>query len=455
MRRPRLILWSIIFLTLLAVVVDFPKVPIKFQLGPLKIDTILSHPRIDFSKIGIPLKRDLEPKLGLDLQGGAHLVLLADMKDIAPEDRNNALDSAEQVIERRVNLFGVTEPVIQTAKIAGDYRIIVELPGVTDVSQALNLIGKTAQLDFREPIGASPSATMAAFEQNFKKTDLTGKDLKRAQLSFSQQTGEPQVSLEFNSDGAKKFEEITAKNVQKPVAIYLDNELISAPTVQEKITGGSAVITGKFTTAEAKNLAIQLNAGALPIPIKVIEQRNVGPTLGAASIQKSFIAGGIGFSIIVLFMLANYGLNGLLANVALLIYTVIVFAIFKTLPVTLTLAGIAGFILSIGMAVDANILIFERIREEIRWGKEKEAAIDLGFNRAWSSIRDSNISSLITCTILFWMGIGIIRGFALTLAIGILVSMFSAITITRTFLRLIYLSRSERRKNTNSDHGNS
>ncbi|OGD85761.1 protein-export membrane protein SecD, partial [Candidatus Curtissbacteria bacterium RBG_16_39_7] len=395
-------------------------------------------PQIDFSKIGIPFKRDLEPKLGLDLQGGAHLVLLADMKDITPEDRDNALDAAEQVIERRVNLFGVTEPVIQTAKVGGDYRVIVELPGVTDVSQALNLIGKTAQLDFREPIEASPSATLAAFEQNFKKTDLTGKDLRRAQLSFSQETGEPQVSLEFNSDGAKKFEEITTKNVQKQVAIFLDDEIISAPTVQEKITGGNAVITGQFTTSEAKNLAIQLNAGALPIPIKVIEQRNVGPTLGAASIEKSFIAGGIGFLIIVLFMIANYGFNGFLADFALLIYTAIVFAIFKTLPVTLTLAGIAGFILSIGMAVDANILIFERIREEIRWGKEKEAAIDLGFNRAWSSIRDSNISSLITCAILFWMGIGIIRGFALTLAIGILVSMFSAVTVTRTFLKVIY-----------------
>jgi len=438
MRRPRTLLWLIIFLTIIAVVVDFPKTPVKTQLGPIKINTILSHPQVDFSKIGIPFKRDLEPKLGLDLKGGAHLVLSADMTNVASEDRNNALDSVEQVIERRVNLFGVTEPVIQTAKVAGDYRIIVELPGVTDVSQALNLIGKTAQLDFREPIEASPSATLSAFEQNFKKTNLTGKDLKRAQLSFSQQTGEPQVSLEFNSEGAKKFEEITGRNVQKQVAIFLDNEIISAPKVQEKITGGNAVITGKFTTAEAKNLAIQLNAGALPVPIKVIEQRNVGPTLGTVSIQKSIIAGVVGLVIIVLFMIVNYGLNGVLADIALLIYTAIVFAMFKIIPVTLTLAGIAGFILSIGMAVDANILIFERIKEEIRWGKEKEAAIDLGFKRAWSSIRDSNISSLITCAILFWMGIGIIRGFALTLAIGILVSMFSAITITRTFLKFIY-----------------
>jgi len=441
MRRPRLTFWLIICLTILAFVVDFPKVPVKLQFGPLKIDTFFSHPQINLRKIGIPLERDLEPKLGLDLQGGVHLVLLADMKDITPEDRNNALDAAEQIIERRVNLFGVAEPLIQTAKVGGDYRIIVELPGVTDVSQALNLIGKTAQLDFREPVEASPSATISAFEQNFKKTNLTGKDLKRAQLSFSQQTGEPQVSLEFNSEGAKKFEEITGRNVKKTVAIYLDDELISAPTVQEKITGGNAVITGRFTTAEAKNLAIQLNAGALPVPIKVVEQRNVGPTLGAASIQKSFVAGVVGLLIIVFFMIANYGLNGLLADIALLIYTAVVFAIFKILPVTLTLAGIAGFILSIGMAVDANILIFERIKEEIRWGKEKEAAIDLGFNRAWSSIRDSNISSLITCAILFWMGIGIIRGFALTLAIGILVSMFSAITVTKTFLKLIYKKR--------------
>lgn len=368
------------------------------------------------------------------------MVLAADMKEVSEKDRDDALESAKTIIERRVNLFGVSEPVIQSSKTAGEYRILVELPGVTDVSQALNLIGKTAQLDFRESQEASSSATLSGTIQSFKKTGLTGKELKRASVTFSPQTSKPEVSLEFNGEGAKKFEEITGRNVQRPMAIFLDDELITnpPPVVREKITGGNAVISGEFTTKEANNLAIQLNAGALPTPIKVIEQRNVGPTLGAESVQKSLIAGAIGLGLVAVFMIVYYGFSGFLATLALILYTGIVFGLFKLIPVTLTLAGIAGFILSIGMAVDANVLIFERIREEIRWGKGKQAAIDLGFNRAWSSIRDSNVSSLITASILFWLGTGQVRGFALALSVGILVSMFSAITVTRTLLRFVY-----------------
>lgn len=438
MRRPRLALFLIVLLSLLVLVIDLPRIPLKFSLGPLKVDMILAHPKIDLSKLGLGFKRDLEPKLGLDLQGGTHLVLVADMKELKEEDRDAALESVTEIIERRVNLFGATEPVIQSAKTSGEYRIIVELPGVTDVSQALNLIGKTAQLDFREPSQATSAATISALAQSYKKTGLTGKELKRATVTFSAQTSEPQVSLEFNPEGAKKFEELTGRNVGSPLAIFLDDELISAPTVQQQITGGQAVITGQFTISEAKNLAIQLNAGALPTPIKVVEQRNVGPTLGAESVQRSLVAGAIGLGLVAVFMVIYYGFPGVLATLALLLYTGMTFGLFKLIPITLTLAGIAGFILSIGMAVDANVLIFERMREEIRWGKSRQAAIDLGFMRAWSSIRDSNVASLITATILFWLGTGSVRGFALALSIGILVSMFSAIIVTRTFLRVIY-----------------
>lgn len=429
---PRKLIWVIILLTVIAVFVDLPKpLPFGFQ-----------RPDVDIRFGGFRVFRDFEPRLGLDLQGGAHLVFEADTSNVADSDKDSALESAKTVIERRINLFGATEPVIQTARVGESRRIIVEIPGVSDANSAINLIGQTAQLSFWE-LGASPSAnlkiaTSSAFGPFSKKTELIGKDLKRAQATFSQETGEPQVTVDFTSEGGRKFAEITSRNVGRQVAIVLDDQIISAPTVQEAITQGTAVISGGFTIDEAKGLSIQLNAGALPVPIKIIQQRNVGATLGAESIQKSLVAGGIGISIVILFMIAYYGLPGVLASLALIMYALVTFAIFKFIPITLTLAGIAGFILSIGMAVDANILIFERMKEEIRWGKKRIPAIEAGFARAWTSIRDSNISSLITSGILYYFGTGLVRGFALTLGIGILMSMFSAIVVTRTFLRLIY-----------------
>lgn len=428
-------LWLIILLALVVFVLDFPKTPVKFSVGPVKINTVLVHPTINLRKIGLPVKRDLEPKLGLDLAGGVHLVLAPDLSKISEQDKKTAAESAKEVIERRVNLFGVSEPVVQLAKVAAEYQIIVELPGIANVQQAIDLIGKTAQLEFREPLTVSSAATLAATPEDFKSTGLTGADLTKAQVTFSSQTGLPQVSLQFSDAGAKKFEAITARNVSKPLAIFLDNELISAPNVQETISGGQAVINGQFTTSEAKRLTIQLNAGALPVPITIAAQQNIGAALGVESVQKSLTAAGIGIFVVAVFMILNYGTLGGLAVVALLLYCGIVFALFKLIPVTLTLAGIAGFILSIGMAVDANILIFERMAEEIRWGNSKLTAIEAGFNRAWSSIRDSNISSLITAFILYWFGTGIVKGFALTLAVGILVSMFSAIFVTKTLIR--------------------
>ncbi|MBI5045086.1 MAG: protein translocase subunit SecD [Candidatus Levybacteria bacterium] len=396
----------------------------------------------------VNLSQDVSFRKGLDLEGGTSVTLRADMKSVPADQRNDALDSAKDVIEKRINLFGVSEPVIQTSLVNKDYRVIVEIPGVTDVNQAISLIGRTAQLSFWEE-GASGSAKADSKKvlplgvdqvlgQDAHQTDLSGKDLKKAAVTFDPNTGEPQVQLTFTSDGARKFGEITKRNVGKIVGIVLDNTLIQAPRVNEPILAGTAQITGAFTIPQAKALQIQLNAGALPVSLSVLEQRTIGATLGDETVAKSLIAGFVGFGVIVIFMVSLYGRLGIVASLALIIYTLITLTIFRLVPVTLTLAGIAGFILSIGIAVDANILIFERMREEMRKGRSEHASLDLGFSKAWASIRDSNIASLITSAILMMFGTGIVRGFALTLAIGVLVSLFSAIIVTRTLLRIVY-----------------
>lgn len=418
----RYISWLIIVLVGTAVFIDLP------GSLPRVMGYQFSRPAIDFNLFGIKFYRDLEIKEGLDLAGGTHLVLQADMERIQPLDRDAALASLKGIIERRVDLFGVSEPVVQTAKEGGHFRVLVELAGIKDVNQAVELVGKTADLSFRE-MPATDSGKMVA-------TNLSGKDLRKAEPAFDLSTGGPIVRLNFSAEGGAKFEEITKRNLNKQLAIFLDDQLLMAPRVESVISGGQAVISGKFTAAQTKQMAILLNSGALPAPVKVVEQRSVGATLGKESVERSLAAGLIGLSIVALFMIGNYGKLGLFANMALIIYALLVLAIFKIIPVTLTLAGIAGFILSIGMAVDANILIFERMREEVAWGKSKLAAIELGFSRAFPSIRDSNVSSLITCAILYWFGSGPVRGFAVTLAIGILVSLFTAVTVTRTLLRV-------------------
>jgi len=432
--KPKVVIWLIVVITFLSLLVDLPKLPLNYQI----FKTFHTNDLLD----KFPLK------LGLDLQGGVQLILQTQMDKIGPKDRDSALDSARGVIEKRVNLYGVSEAVVQASKVGEERRILVELPGLKDASSAAKLVGKTAQLDFREiPASRSAEASTSAIPSVFfaTPTGLTGADLKRAQVTFgsskSAKSG-PQVAIEFNDAGSKKFAEITKRNIGKPLAIFLDNEIVSAPTVQQEIDGGNAVITGQFTTAQAKDLAIQLNAGALPVPIKILEERSIGPTLGAISVHKSLVAGIIGLVIVMLYMALYYKLLGIIADIALIIYAVISLAIFKTgffilPPVTLTLAGIAGFILSIGMAVDANILIFERMGEERRWGKSNIRALELGFERAWSSIWASNMSSLMTAAILYGVGSSLVRGFAVTLIIGILVSLFTAIIVTRTFLRLI------------------
>lgn len=393
-------------------------------------------------------------KLGLDLQGGSHLIYQADLSKIEEEDYGFAMEGLRDVIERRVNLFGVTEPVVQI-EIAGDnYRLIIELAGIKNVSEAIQMIGQTPYLEFREPrpdyeefIEENREKLEAGeieFEELFQPSPLTGRYLEEAKIDFHPTTYEPSVSLQFNEEGAKIFEELTEKHVDKPLAAYIDDILISAPIVREKISGGKAQITGRFTVQEARELARNLNAGALPVPIKLISQQTIGPTLGAISLQKSLKAGIIGFLAVILFMIIFYRLPGLLASISLMIYVVLILALFKMIPVTLTLAGIAGFILSIGIAIDANVLIFSRMREERREGKGFEKIIEDGFNRAWPSIRDSNLTTLIVALILFGFGTSFVKGFAFTLGLGILISLFSAIFITRNLLRCFLNTRFEK-----------
>jgi len=497
----------------------------------------------------------LKVHLGLDLQGGVHLVYETDTSGIPDKDKEYAIEGARDVIERRVNIFGVTEPQIQTAKAGSEWRIIVELPGVTNVEEALKMIGQTPILEFKEKgkkreltaeekeiidkfnksqlqkarsvlerikagedfaslarefsqdpgskdkggdlgwftrgvmvpefekavfedlskgeVSSEPVETEFGYhlikkederinEQGeievkarhilFSKqkkdvtpstwvyTGLSGQQLKTARLSFDQQN-RPQVALEFNKQGAKLFKEITERNVGKPVAIFLDGVPLSIPTVQEVIPSGRAVITGNFSIAEAKELAKDLAAGALPVPIKLISQQKIGPTLGRVSLEQSFLAGIFGLAMVMAFMLYFYRGKGAAACAALIIYCLVVLAIFKLIPVTLTLAGIAGFIISIGMAVDANVLIFERIKDERKQGKEPMVALRAGFQHAWTAIRDSNITSLIVCLILYQFGRGLVKGFGLTLGIGIVISMLSAVFVTRLFLELSQTSK--------------
>jgi protein-export membrane protein SecD len=441
----RLIFIGIIILALAAGFLDYPRAWNKAA------DWINAYKnKISLTKgiTNIPQYFNVPFRLGLDLQGGTHLVYEADLSQIEKSRYEEAMQGVRDVIERRINLFGVAEPLVQVDKVGSHFRLIVELAGIKDIHQAIQMIGETPSLDFREEKGANETQAIldrqkqgdqaALLEDPYfgQPTALTGKYLQNAQVSFDQNTNKPEIDLQFNDEGAKLFEELTSKNVNKRVAIYLDGQPISAPTVQEAISGGKARITGTFTLEEAKTLVQRLNAGALPVPIKLVNQETIGASLGEVSLQQSLLAGLIGLFAVAVFMMLWYRLPGLLAVLALLVYTAIILAIFKLIPVTLTLAGIAGLILSIGMAVDANILIFERMKEELKAGKSLGGAIEEGFKRAWTSIRDSNVSSLITCLILFWFGTSVIKGFALTLAIGILISLFSAITVTRTFLRL-------------------
>ncbi len=397
--------------------------------------------------------------LGLDLKGGSQLLYKADLSKKAPSITDEeAMSSVIEKIQLRVNRYGITEPVIQRQ---GADRILIQLPGVEDITEAINLIGKTALLDFREqkvdengnPVlddmgnWVFKDEPAKAERRDGIERELTGEYLKRARMNIDPYQG-PLVVIEWDSEGGYLFEQITRRNLQKPLAIFLDNELISAPVVRSVIQAGTlGQIEGDFTMKEAETLANQLNSGALDVPLAIIGQENVDPTLGADSIQKSKLAAIIGIILLLLFMLIYYRLPGLIACVSLGIYGAFLLAIFSAFPLTLTLSGIAGAILSLGMAVDANILIFERMKEELRGGRTLGAAAEAGFDRAWTAIRDSNITTFIACAVLIWLGMSVrfhasmVSGFAITLFIGVALSMFTAIVITRTFLRLIVGSR--------------
>ncbi|MCL5003727.1 MAG: protein translocase subunit SecD [Patescibacteria group bacterium] len=449
--NPRTVLWLIVSVTLIAVFLDLPAIPVKFDYGPIKVDTSIGGYEINL--FNGAFTRDLKIKEGLDISGGVRVTLRADMASISADRRTEALDSVKSVLERRVNLFGVSEPNVQTLRVGSDYRVVVELPGVYDTSQALSLIGQTAKLEFKEfDAEATKSANPKTLTVNdvYKPTGLTGADLKRAYLTFDQTSGAPQVGFDLTADGGQKFKKVTEELLKKPspqervLAIFLDGVPISTPEVTAVISN-QGVITGNFTSDQAKDLALKLNAGALPVPIGVIAQENIGATLGRDSVNRSVFAGAVGLIIVAVFMAGLYGRFGLIADVALIIYGLLTLAIYKLTPVVLTLPGIAGFLLSIGMAVDANILIFERIKEELRWGKSLRPAMELGFGRAWTSIRDANMATLITCFVLFnplgWSFLntsGPVRGFALTLALGVLLSLFTGIVVSRTLIRVFY-----------------
>lgn len=410
---------------------------LQFSLGSFKVDQAISQP---FSFL-----RRFKLVKGLDLAGGVHLMFKAEMDQVPEKDRDQALVSLRDNIERRVNLFGATEALVQTSFSADQHRLIVELPGVVNVDQAIDLVGRTAQLNFRESVDLPPEATESAtiYDLFAGETELSGRHLVKAEVQFNPNTGKPEVGLEFNSEGKDLFAEITKRNIEKPLAIFLDDVLVSAPQVREPIVDGKAAISGDFDLKQSKSLVSQLNAGALPVPIELIERRQIGPTLGAESVEKSMRAGLIGLGAVVLFMMIYYRGLGVLASLGLVIYGLITLALYKLIPVTLTLPGLTGFLLSVGMAVDSNILIFERMKEELKEGKPWNVAMELGFGRAWDSIRDANVSTLIICFLLFnpfgWGFLNssaMVKGFALTLSLGVFVSMFTGIVVARTLLRV-------------------
>ena len=391
--------------------------------------------------------------LGLDLKGGSHLVYQIDLskKDPAQSDAD-VIDGVKSKIERRVNAYGVTEPIVQSITNERGSFVLVQLPGVKDIDQALKLIGQTAELDFEERVvdssgnpvldenGNQEWVIAKAKGSDGQERELTGKYLKpNAQVVLTSQTNEPEVAFEWNSEGAVLFEQITQRNLQKPLGIFLDNQLISAPTVQAVIKD-KGVITG-LNLEEARTLAIQLNSGSLDVPLTLVERRDIGATLGEDSLKKSLMAGIIGSAMVVLFMIAYYRFSGFVACLALVVFVVLNLAVFKLIPVVLTLPGIAGFLVSVGMGVDGNVLVAERLKEELRRGRTLGAAIEEGFRQSWSAILDANVTVFIACAVLYWLGntFGnfLVLGFATTLFIGTALSMFTQVVVTRTFLRTL------------------
>lgn len=450
-------------LSLVSFLIVFPTIRYDF----LGFEGEVGGPDIDYSGIefeafgqrisilDFDYEKEFKIHQGLDLQGGLQLTYEADMAEVENDQREESLDTIKEIIDRRINALGVAEPNIQTSQSGGNYRVIVELPGINDVDSAKELIGQTAVLEFREFSFGNTTQNITVGEDGetnqddlnlgpqYLETGLTGEDFRRAEAYIDTQVqspyyNQPIIAFEFQNEAAGRFSDLTRRlSVEgSQLAIFLDDTIIFQGNT-EHITNGEGIISGLGDIENAQNVAIQLNEGALPAPVQLVSERTISPTLGNDALRQSLVAGVIGLAAVAVFMILYYNALGIVATMALLLYVLFSIAIFKYFAVTITLAGIAGFVLSIGMAVDANILIFERFREEIRSGKTLKAAIDVGFNRAWSSIRDSNVASLITCAILIYFGSGMIRGFAITLSIGILLSMFTAIHITRNLLEFM------------------
>ncbi|MDQ3008808.1 MAG: protein translocase subunit SecD [bacterium] len=436
----------IIVITVISTLIALPaRAPYTFSLFGQERSITLGSPVIDFTLFGRRYYKEFALKQGLDIKGGIQLVLEANMTQIPEVDRTTALESVREIIYRRVDLFGLNEPVVQTTQQGESYRVLVELAGVTNPNEALELVGTTAQMDFRLQNNTELTASSSALEvySSFEPVGLSGAELKRASVQFNQQTGQPVISLEFNETGTSIFGQITANNTGKALGIFIDGYPVMAPVIQDAIVTGQAMIEGGFTTEQAKQLAVQLNAGALPVPVTVVEQRTVEASLGQASVQESVRAGLIGLGLLMLFMTLMYGTKGVIANIALIIYTVLTIAIYKIIGVTLTVPGIAGLLLTIGMAVDSNILIFERMKEELRTGRAFKPAMELGFGRAWDSIKDANVVTICTALVLinplnfaFLNTSGMVRGLGITLFIGVVISLFTGIVVTRTLMRV-------------------
>ena len=390
-------------------------------------------------------------KLGLDLAGGTELIYEADVSEISPVDIEDAMAVLREVVERRINsrdfagVFGVLDPIVQTERtgfLTGEvhHRLVVELPGVTDVDEARQFIGQTPILEFKlldQSLEPSLEEGEIDPEDVFIETGLTGRFLEGARLEFDHVTRNSLIAISFNKEGSDLFAEITRENIGEVLAIFLDGEAISLPVINEEIRDGNAQISGNFTPTEARELVKNLNFGALPVPIEIASAQKIGPVLGQETVQAGVKAGVWGLIFVSLFFLLWYRLPGFVAVLSLCLYIILMLSLFKLIPVTLTAAGIAGLILSIGMAVDANVLIFERLKEEISFGNSLKDAVSNAFKRAWPSIRDANVSSLITAVILFWFGTSLVQGFALVFGLGVIVSMFSAIVVTKTFLLVI------------------
>jgi len=444
LKNPNNLFFLILLIALVSFAISLPTIKVNKKIGPLTVDTLGGYNLNFFGS-----KKDLSLKMGLDIKGGVQVVMEPDLQGISDSDKPEALNSLKNIMEARINRFGVNEPNIYITKFNNKDRVVVEIPGIKDVDRALNLIGKTAQLSFQlEKPQTETESTESLYTPQFEDTNLLGKDVAKSQVDIYQnEVGEtePSVKLIFTEEGKKKFADITRENIGRRLAILLDGQILIAPNINSEIPSGEAYITGGFTLDTAKDLAVQINSGALPVPVKVLSQNRIGPTIGLETVQKSVYGGVIGLILVVAFMLLNYKKLGAISAISLFIYTLLTLSLYKLIPITLTLPGIAGFILSIGMAVDSNILIFEKTKDELRQGVLYKQALITGFGKAWNSIKDANLATLITAFILFnpfdWgflLTSGPIRGFAATLSLGVIISLFTGVFITQNLIKVFY-----------------